>query len=153
MSEVGGSEVEASAVEGGCFCGGLRYRIAGEPRDAAYCHCRMCQRSVGAPVVAWGTWPAERFAWTKGEPHLLASSPHGERFFCRDCGTQLLFRDPTEPEAVDVNLVTLDDPARFPPTYHIWTDSHVAWFEIGDELPQYPEGGAVTAAAAAAEKV
>lgn len=132
-----------SEVEGGCFCGRLRYRVGGDPLDAGYCHCRMCQRSVGAPVVAWGTWPADRFAWIRGEPEALASSAAARRLFCRDCGTQLQFLDASEPGRVEINLVTLDDPAPFAPDHHIWTDSHVAWFEIGDELPQFPEGGPV----------
>ena len=42
-------------LEGGCLCGGVRYRISAEPHHASYCHCRMCQRSAGAPVVAWLT--------------------------------------------------------------------------------------------------
>lgn len=39
--------------EGGCRCGAIRYRITGEPLSAGFCHCRMCQRAAGAPVVAW----------------------------------------------------------------------------------------------------
>jgi hypothetical protein len=39
-------------LEGGCLCGGIRYQISGEPRSADYCHCRMCRRTAGAPVVA-----------------------------------------------------------------------------------------------------
>ena len=42
-------------LEGGCLCGAVRYRISAEPIDAGYCHCRMCQRSTGAPVVSWLT--------------------------------------------------------------------------------------------------
>ncbi|MGD9509835.1 MAG: GFA family protein [Geminicoccaceae bacterium] len=127
--------------EGGCFCGAARYRVAGPPIDAGYCHCRMCQRSVGAPVVAWGTWPSGSFQWLTEEPATLASSAEGRRQFCARCGTQLLFRATDEPERVDINLATLDDPAGIVPEYHVWTASRIPWFETADALPRYPDAG------------
>ena len=66
--------VEGGWVEGGCLCGAVRYRVEGPPLHAGYCHCRMCQRAAGAPVVAWGAWPADRFAWLQGKPGRFASS-------------------------------------------------------------------------------
>ena len=30
-------------IEGGCYCGALRYRAEGEPVFAGQCHCRECQ--------------------------------------------------------------------------------------------------------------
>ena len=65
-------------AEGGCFCGAIRYRVTGEPIDAGYCHCRMCQLSAGAPAVAWGTWEIGRFQWLSGEPRTLQSSASGQ---------------------------------------------------------------------------
>ena len=43
----------SDAHTGGCLCGAIRYRITGAPVEALYCHCRMCRRAHGAPVVAW----------------------------------------------------------------------------------------------------
>ena len=63
-------------LEGGCFCGALRYRVEGEPDDAGYCHCRMCQRAAGAPVLAWGSWPSARFRWLRGDPAVLTDYGH-----------------------------------------------------------------------------
>lgn len=128
------------SLEGGCFCGRLRYRLEGEPDDANYCHCRMCQRVAGAPVVAWGTWPADRFAWLAGTPAVLASSPRAQRLFCRDCGTHVLFREERTPQKVDVALATLDEPGRFAPTAHYWTSSAIPWCAPHDDLPRYREG-------------
>jgi hypothetical protein len=104
---------------------------------ADYCHCRMCQRAAGAPVIAWSTWPADRFAWSQGEPKSFASSAKGERWFCPSCGTPLTFVGPGDPTQVDVMLASLDDPAAFPPGCHAWTMSRVPWLEIADELPRY----------------
>ena len=124
-------------ADGGCFCGAVRYRLGGPPLDASHCHCRMCQRAVGAPVVAWGTWPADRFTWLQGRPATFPSSANGERTFCARCGTSLTFVDPTDRGLVDVALASLDDPEAFAPDHHIWTSSRIGWLEIDDDLPRY----------------
>jgi hypothetical protein len=128
-------------LEGGCLCGAVRYRISAAPHHASFCHCRMCQRSGGAPVVAWLTGPSDAFAWINGEPAVYRSSLKAERLFCGACGTQLVFREPAEPDHLDVTLASLDDPEAVRPMYHIWTSSRIGWFEIADDLPRYPERG------------
>ena len=62
------SSHETYPSQGGCLCGAVRYRISAEPIDAGDRHCRMCQRSTGAPVVSWLTMRNMGFAWTRGEP-------------------------------------------------------------------------------------
>jgi hypothetical protein len=128
-------------LEGGCLCGAVRYRISAEPHHADYCHCRMCQRASGAPVVAWLTVASEAFEWAKGEPAVYRSSPKAERLFCPNCGTQLVFRAVAEPDHLDVTLASLDDPEAVRPTHHIWTASRIGWFDTADDLPRYPESG------------
>jgi hypothetical protein len=128
-------------LEGGCLCGAVRYRIAAKPDHAGYCHCRMCQRATGAPVVAWLTVTRDAFAWTTGEPAVYRSSASAERLFCGACGTQLVFRDIAEPDELDVTLASLDDPAAVPPSHHIWTSSRIPWFDTADDLPRFPERG------------
>jgi hypothetical protein len=127
-------------LDGGCLCGAVRYRIAAAPRDAGYCHCRMCQRAAGAPVVPWLTVSSDDFGWIKGEPARYRSSPKAERLFCPSCGTQMVFREPAAPQYLDVTLASLDDPAAVPPDHHGWTSSRIAWFDTKDDLPRYPEG-------------
>jgi hypothetical protein len=125
------------SLEGGCLCGAVRYRISAEPRSADYCQCRMCRRAAGAPVVARLTVANGFFSWTRSDPAVYRSSADAERFFCRECGTQLALRD--EPDFLDVTLASLDDPEAVRPTYHIWTTSRIGWFDIADDLPRYPE--------------
>jgi hypothetical protein len=125
---------------GGCLCGALRYAARGEPIDAGYCHCRICQRSSGAPVLAWATFPEDAFAYTRGAPATYRSSERAGREFCASCGTQIAFREDGATR-VDLNLGSLDDPASLPPEYHIWTESRITWFETRDELPRYPDAG------------
>ena len=128
-------------LEGGCLCGAVRFRISAEPDHAGYCHCRMCQRANGAPVVAWLAVASEAFVWIKGEPAVYRSSAKAERLFCRACGTPLVFREIAQPEQLDVTLASLDDPEAVRPSHHIWTSSRISWFDVGDGLPRYPEQG------------
>ena len=37
-------------VTGGCLCGAVRFAARVYLKDAYYCHCRMCQKSSGAPA-------------------------------------------------------------------------------------------------------
>jgi hypothetical protein len=127
--------------EGGCLCGKVRYRISAEPHAANYCHCRICQRASGAPVVPWLTVASPGFAWTNGAPAVYRSSQKAERLFCPRCGTQLAFREIAEPDHVDVTLASLDDPEALRPSHHIRTASRIGWFDTADDLPRYPEGG------------
>jgi hypothetical protein len=128
------------ALLGGCLCGSLRYSARGEPVDAAYCHCRICQRSSGAPVLAWASFPKESFAYTLGSPASYRSSPGAVREFCPKCGTQIAFRGDGA-ATVDFNVASLDEPAALPPEYHIWTDSRIPWFETADALPRHRDAG------------
>ena len=124
-------------VEGGCLCGAIRYSSQLAPYDVGYCHCRLCQRSSGAPVSVWASFPVEAFCYTRGTPMKFKSSEHGQREFCGDCGSQLLFRETVSTKYVDINIGTLDKPTQVKPEYHIWTESQINWFDIADELPRY----------------
>ena len=121
-------------LEGGCLCGAGRYRISAKPRHADYCHCRMCQRSTGAPVVPWLTVASEAFAWTTGEPAVFRSSSAAERGFCARCGTPLTFRYLAK-HRINVALGSLDEPAKVRPTLQHGIESRVPWWRELFELP------------------
>jgi len=123
---------------GGCLCGAICYRITAAPVEALYCHCRMCQRAHGAPIVAWLTVPIETFAVTAGEPVAYRSSTKAWRHFCGSCGTPLTWREADNPRFVDISIASLDNPELVEPTLHLWTDSQIGWFEMADHLPRYP---------------
>jgi hypothetical protein len=122
---------------GGCLCGAVRFSAVSEPLDAGYCHCKLCQRSTGATVLAWVSYPTASFSYTRGEATRYQSSPHGHREFCSTCGTQIAYRDSQNAATVEVNVGSLDDCDRVRPRYHIWCESQVPWFEIADNLPRF----------------
>ena len=133
---------EQQIRDGGCLCGGVRYRVEGEPSPASYCHCHMCQRAVGAPVTAWASFPVGQFQILQGRVVEYASSPRILRGFCGTCGASLTARYTLRGERwIDITIATLDDPSGMIPLSHIHMSSRVPWFHIADELPRYNDQG------------
>ena len=76
-------------VEGGCFCGSVRYKFKADDYPSANCHCSICRRISGAAFVSWIAVPTTCFDYSKGSPKKLISSSHGVRYFCDACGTPI----------------------------------------------------------------
>ena len=93
----------SAAVEGGCLCGAVRYRVTGQSLARALCHCHSCRLASGAPSVAWAVFPASQFAIVSGKPNSYRSSPPVVRTFCGNCGTPLTYQH---------GLIYLDKPAN-----------------------------------------
>jgi hypothetical protein len=123
--------------EGGCLCGALRFHADDDPMDTGYCHCSLCRRSTGAPVLAWASFPAAAFTYTNGIAAIFESSAWGHREFCNLCGTQIAYRKSDAAMTVDVNVGCMDDPSAFPPQYHIYAKDRIGWFDTEDDLPRY----------------
>jgi hypothetical protein len=104
------------ALEGGCYCGGVRYRAEGDPVFKGQCHCRECQYiSGGHPNVVMGL-PEPGFTYVKGKPKGFKRADLDAgvtREFCPECGTHLITRAPTVPGLVLLKVGTLDDPKVF----------------------------------------
>jgi hypothetical protein len=125
-------------VEGGCHCGAVRYRIDGEPMTHALCHCTDCRRSAGAPLVSWAMFRADAARIVKGTPKVYASSEHGRRHFCADCGTGLFYLNSQAlPGIIDVQSSTFDDPDVLPAQAHIQVAERIGWMATAHELPTF----------------
>jgi DNA-binding SARP family transcriptional activator len=123
-------------VIGGCLCGEIRYEVTQPVIENNFCHCRMCQRFAGAPVVAQSTYPADALRFTKGGPKYYKSSPFAERGFCANCGSSLTARALTPPVTPDwadwivVFAASLDNPEPNAPTWHLGVESQMPWVDI-----------------------
>lgn len=123
-------------LTGGCHCGAIRYRAEGRPYHPTLCHCSDCQRSSGAPVMAWFTVVSDSFHLIRGEMRYYESSPGVQRGFCEACGCSLSWgkRDGAE---IDIATASLDSPEAVPPQDHTWFGSRQPWMQPGDALPRH----------------
>jgi len=131
---------EQQRITGGCLCGAVRYEAGEPPYKVGYCHCRMCQKTSGAPVAVGVYFNEQAVQFTKGEPKYYRSSEVAERGFCEHCGSRLVYR-PLGTKSVSIDVGSLDNPEVAPPQYHIWVESQITWFTLDDELPRRSSDG------------
>ena len=127
-------------LEGGCYCGKVRYVAEGEPMRKGQCHCRECQFITGGAPNMFVVMPSAGFAYTKGAPRQFTRSDLENpvtREFCADCGTHLATRPPGRPVIV-VKVGTLDDPKLYGgPQMAIFTIDKQPFHQIPDGLPAF----------------
>ncbi len=124
-------------ITGGCFCGACRYETNAAPINIRACHCRMCQKAVGASFNARVLVPLDTLTIT-GPVGWYQTSDALRRGFCTVCGTSL-FTERASANAIGLTMGSLDDPDRFDPAEHIWVSSKQDWLELTDDLPCYAE--------------
>ena len=84
-------------LEGGCYCGAVRYVAEGEPTLKAQCHCRECQYISGGAPNLFMLMPPAGFSYSKGTPKRFTRGDLEcpvTREFCGECGTHLVSRRP-----------------------------------------------------------
>jgi hypothetical protein len=127
-------------LEGGCYCGKVRYVAEGEPMMRAQCHCRECQYISGGAPNMFLLMPAQGYRYTKGQPKTFTRSDIETpvtREFCAECGTHLATRLPNMPAMV-VKVGTLDDPELFEgPQMAIYTVDKQPFHQIPAGLPAF----------------
>jgi hypothetical protein len=127
-------------LEGGCYCGAVRYVAQGEPMMKAQCHCRECQYISGGAPNLFLLMPSAGFSYTQGTAKKFARSDLPQpvtREFCAQCGTHLITRRPDLP-AVVLKIGTLDDPSLFgAPQMAIFTVDRQPFHHVPEGMPTF----------------
>lgn len=127
-------------LEGGCFCGAVRYKIDGALGRASACHCSRCRKVFSGASSAYAEIAdGSRFSWVTGEDALteyISNSGWGV-LFCRICGSTLcgLF----DHKVHGVTLGTVDGDPGVQIEVHTFVGSKAAWDHIGGSAPQFDE--------------
>lgn len=140
--DAGVEEPPSQALEGGCACGQLRYRLLDAPLFVHACHCTRCQRETGAPFAHHALIEHTAFEVLQGQPlFAVVPSDSGAVHRVAHCGLchAVLWNEWGEgpPLLRYVRVGTLDAPERCPPQAHIFTRSAQAWLKLAGDAPVY----------------
>jgi hypothetical protein len=127
-------------IEGGCLCGKVRYSADAEPAFVGVCHCKDCQKGLGAAFSAVVALPKPALS-VQGE--LKTFNGRGDsgkatyRRFCPECGSSVIDEAEVMPNVVMIMSGTLDDPSWVKPTMEIYVDSAQPWVELGGDMQRF----------------
>lgn len=126
--------------EGGCTCGGVRYRMSSRPLFVHCCHCTWCQRETGSAFVINAMIEADRVGLLQGRPEVLntpSNSGKGQKIArCPECRIALWSNYAGAGDTIRfVRVGTLDEPGRLPPDIHIFTASKQPWVVLPQGVP------------------
>lgn len=116
--------------EGGCLCGETTFIARGEFNNPHLCSCTMCQKSSGAPTVAWVEFPLETFRWSGvSKPGLYQSSKKTQRCFCKKCGGLLGTLNEGYPN-ICITIASLKNPNSIVPgNQHSYKENAPSWWD------------------------
>lgn len=82
---------DVTARKGKCLCGAIKIAAERASNSVGVCHCNMCRRWSGGPLMAVDCGTDVSIA---GEENLSVfnSSDWAERGFCNKCGSNLFYR-------------------------------------------------------------
>lgn len=121
---------------GGCFCGAVKYTVAGAPINVRACHCRDCQRLTGSAFFVRALFPKSQVNII-GTVTEFPSSDDVTRKFCPRCGSQLFAERRSRPDAIAIALGSFDHLEGISPSEHIWIADKQAWVSIPGGVEQH----------------
>ena len=138
------SDVNNEIMEGGCVCGGVRYRTKRAPMFVHCCHCTWCQRESGSAFALNALIEATEVELIKGEPESVrvpSDSGKGQVFTrCPDCRVALWSNYNGAKDKVHfIRVGTLDDAHAITPDIHIYTSTKMPWVQLPDDVPVMEE--------------
>ena len=119
-------------ADGGCTCRAVRDRVHAPPLIVHCCQCRWGQRETGSAFVLNALIESARLELIAGHPELVSTpsnSGKGQRIArCPTCRVAVWSHYAGLGDLMSfVRVGTLDEPDRFPPDVHIYTQSKQPW--------------------------
>jgi hypothetical protein len=124
---------------GGCLCGAVRFTAPVPEPKYSICHCHLCRRWCGGPLMSVHCpGPAtfsrdEGLAWHR-------TSKWAERGFCKVCGSSLFWRLAKHPDQLLIVAAdAFDEADDLVLDRHIYIDAKPARYEFADDCPRLTE--------------
>lgn len=135
-------EETKSRLAGSCLCGRVKISVTDRFSYFGACHCSQCRKFSGSAFSVVAGVPYDDFEVVSGESDIryYVKSETGTLAFCGNCGSSL-FGDRSDKKMIHLRAGILDDLPSQQLTHHVCTASKAPWYQITDDLKQYPHSG------------
>jgi len=109
--------------------------VAGDPFAVSICHCLACQRRTGSAFGMQAGFKADQVQVVGRFRDFARVSDEADRkehvfHFCPDCGSQVFYTEPTEPDLIVVSVGAFADPSFPPPTESGYESRRHSWVDL-----------------------
>jgi hypothetical protein len=128
--------------EAACHCGQLRLEVSGDPLAVSICNCLACQRRTGSAFGMQAGYKAHQVQVTGRFNDYSRISDEADRkehvfHFCPECGSQVFYTEPSEPDLVVVSVGSFADPSFPPPTESGYDSRRHPWVRLPESISRY----------------
>ncbi|MEP2030089.1 MAG: GFA family protein [Paracoccaceae bacterium] len=128
---------QGSELKGACMCGACQFTATPTAMTAGACHCGMCRKWSGGMYLAVACGSSVVF--DKGAPlGSYKGSDWGERIFCKDCGSSLVWQT-QDGQNQNVSMQAFEDPSQFKLDTQIFVDRKPGNYDLANETAMMTE--------------
>jgi hypothetical protein len=125
-----------------CHCGQLRLEVEGDPFAVSICNCLACQRRTGSAFGMQAGFNAGQVRVVGRFNDYSRISDEADRkehvfHFCPECGSQVFYTEPTEPDLIVVSVGSFADPTFPPPTESGYDSRRHPWVSLPDTVERF----------------
>jgi hypothetical protein len=129
--------------EAACHCGQLRLDVEDDPFVVGICRCLACKRRTGSAFGMQAAFTPEqvnvvgRYRTYQRISDESDRKPH-DFHFCPECGSQVFYTEPDEPDLVVVSVGSFADPSFPPPTEEGYGSRRFPWLAVPETIERDP---------------
>lgn len=125
--------------EGGCVCGGVRYRTFGAPKRVSACACSWCQKRTGSALGISVYFLKTDVEFVQGSLQSYRLTSDAGRWietgFCRSCGSTVTWTLEFRPDFRGIAGGTFDPPTFwYPLERFVFARSKPDWLAIPEGI-------------------
>ncbi|WP_224823387.1 GFA family protein [Cognatishimia sp. MH4019] len=125
------------SLTGSCLCGASTFEAELGPMGAGACHCGMCRKWSGGVYLSVDCGESVKFK--EGAPlGSYKGSEWGERVFCKDCGSSLLWQT-QDGKNQHVSIQCFEDPSQFEIGMELFIDRKPSSYALEGERNKMTE--------------
>ena len=122
---------------GSCLCGAVRLKVKSMNNSVDACHCGMCRRWGGGPLMSTSCGTNVEFEGTENIA-VYDSSDWAERGFCKECGSHLFYRIKQINE-YEIPVGLFDDQESFCFDLQVYIDRKPSFYGFANKTKEMTE--------------